>query len=68
MAEQTDKNEARLTIKPCGELGLWIYVDGKLADLIHYSDLLKCGLEEETKELIEEIYDAYKPQLAGGEE
>lgn len=37
--QETAKKEARLTTKPCGELGIWIYVDGELMDLIHYSDL-----------------------------
>ena len=61
MAEKTDKNQARLTIEPCGELGLWIYIDGKLMDLIHYSDLKNAlNLNQKTKDAIQEIYDDFQ--------
>ena len=56
----TDTNEARLTIEPCGQLGLWIYIDGELMDLIHYSDLKQCDLKDETIEGIQMIYDEYR--------
>lgn len=59
---KTAKTEARLTTEPCGDLGIWIYVDGELMDLIHYSDLkhsLAFGepiLKQKTIDAIDKIY------------
>ena len=56
---ETAKPEARLTTKPCGQLGLWIYIDGKLMDIIHYSDLQHV-VNNKTFDAITRIYDEYK--------
>lgn len=59
MADNTEP-KARLQIKQCGELGLWIRIDGEIVDLIHFSDLksLRC-IKESTKKAIEQIYTDY---------
>lgn len=59
MADKTDKPEARLTTEPCGELGIWIYIDGELMDLIHYADL-KHAVDQKTKDGIQMIYDDFR--------
>ena len=51
-------SESRVELKPCGKLGVWIYIDGKVMDLFHLSDLQKIfGIKLETKDAIEQIYD-----------
>jgi|TARA_R110000823_G_C15889995_1_gene495922 hypothetical protein len=51
-------SEPRIELKSCGRLGIWIYIDGKVIDLIHYSDLQKInGINQETIDAIEQIYD-----------
>jgi hypothetical protein len=51
-------SESRMELKPCGRLGIWVYIDGELMDLFHYSDLQKMfGLKQETIDAIEQIYD-----------
>jgi hypothetical protein len=53
-----DGDKARLTFKPCGRLGVWIYFDGEVIDLFHLSDLNKMfGIKQKTKDAIELIYD-----------
>jgi hypothetical protein len=50
--------KSRVKLEECGKLGIWIYIDDKLMDLIHLSDLQKVvGLKESTKDAIESIYD-----------
>ena len=49
---------SRITIENCGEVGLWIYFDGQVIDLIHLSDLQKTmGLKQKTIDAIEQVYD-----------
>lgn len=49
--------EPRVELKPCGVLGIWIYIDGEVKDLFHLSDLQKMiGLKQETIDAIEQIY------------
>jgi len=56
MADKTEPI-ARLTIEPCGELGLYIRIDGKLMDIIHYSDIERMpNISRETKDAIDRIY------------
>tara|TARA_R110000824_G_C14833434_1_gene638137 strand:- start:402 stop:587 length:186 start_codon:yes stop_codon:yes gene_type:complete len=51
-------SEPRIRLEPLGELGVWVYIDGKLMDLFHYSDLQRMfGIKQETKDAIEQIYD-----------
>jgi hypothetical protein len=51
-------SESRVELKPCGKLGVWIYIDGKVMDLFHLSDLQKMfGIKQETKNAIEQIYE-----------
>jgi len=51
-------SESRVIFKPCGKLGVWVYIDGKVMDLFHLSDLQKMwGIKKETKDAIEQIYD-----------
>jgi hypothetical protein len=51
-------SEPRIQLKPCGRLGIWIYIDGKVMDLFHYSDLQKMnGINQETIDAIEQIYN-----------
>ncbi len=71
---ETAETEARLTTEPCGELGIWIYIDGKLMDLIHYSDLLYSSahghsiVNSETRKAIQAIYDDITLKAIAGEE
>jgi hypothetical protein len=65
--QQTANTEARLTTEPCGQLGIWIYVDGKLMDLIHYSDLLH-ACKPETRQAIKAIYADIQSEKLGEEE
>ncbi len=56
MADKTEP-VARLTIEPCGELGLCIRIDGKIMDIIHYSDIERMpNVNQETKDAIDTIY------------
>ena len=58
--------ESRVELKPCGTLGVWVYIDGKVMDLFHLSDLQKMfGIKQETKDAIEQIY---QDTIAEGEE
>ena len=51
-------SKSRVQFKPCGKLGVWVYIDGKVMDLFHLSDLQKMwGIKKETKDAIEQIYD-----------
>jgi hypothetical protein len=51
-------SEPRIRLEPLGEVGVWVYIDGKLMDLFHYSDLQRMsGIEQETIDAIERIYD-----------
>ena len=51
-------SESRVELKPCGKLGVWVYIDGKVMDLFHLSDLQRMfGIKQETKDAIEQIYD-----------
>ena len=51
-------SESRVELKPCGKLGVWIYIDGKVMDLFHLSDFQKMfGIKQETKDAIEQIYE-----------
>jgi len=57
MADKTEP-VARLTVEPCGELGLWIRIDGKHMDIIHYSDIERMpNINQETKDAINKIYE-----------
>jgi len=47
-------SEPRVQLKPCGRLSIWIYIDGKVMDIFHLSDL---GINQETIDAIERIYD-----------
>jgi len=58
-------SESRLRLESCGKLGVWIYIDDKLMDLFHLSDLKKMiGIKQETIDAIEQIYS----DLIGEEE
>jgi len=51
-------SEPRVQLKPCGTLGIWIYIDGEVMDIFHLSDLQKMiGIKQETIDAIEQIYD-----------
>jgi hypothetical protein len=51
-------SEPRIRLESFGELGVWVYIDGKLMDLFHYSDLQRMfGIKQETIDAIERIYD-----------
>jgi len=51
-------SEPRVQLKPCGRLSIWIYIDGKVMDLFHLSDLQKMiGINQKTIDAIEQIYD-----------
>lgn len=53
-------SEPRVRLEPCGRLGLWIYIDGKVMDLIYYSNLQKInGIKQETIDAIEQIYEDF---------
>jgi len=63
MGDHTKEDEARLKTEPCGELGIWIYIDGKIADLIHFSDLMGV-VNDETRQKIDAIYeDCFKARM-----
>jgi len=51
-------SESRIKLEQCGRLGIWIYFDGELIDLIHLSDLQKgFGVNQKTKDAIDQIYN-----------
>jgi hypothetical protein len=51
-------SEGRIELRPCGRLAFWVYIDGKLMDLVHYSEVQKIvGLKQKTIDAIEQIYD-----------
>ena len=51
-------SEPRIRLEPLGNLGVWVYIDDKLMDLFHYSDLQRMfGIKQETKDAIQQIYD-----------
>ena len=63
---KTANTEARLTTEPCVKLGIWIIVDGKVTDIIHYSDLRDARrggepiVNQETIDAIDEIYADFR--------
>lgn len=51
-------SESRVRLESCGTLGIYVYIDDKLMDLIHLSDLLSMlGLNQKSKDAIEQIYN-----------
>jgi len=51
-------SEPRVQLKPCGSLGIYVYIDDKLMDIFHLSDLQKMmGLNQKTIDAIEQIYN-----------
>lgn len=58
-------SDSRLRFESCGKLGVWIYIDDKLMDIFHLSDLQKMiGIKQTTIDAIEQIYN----DLIGEEE
>ncbi|GAG67810.1 unnamed protein product [marine sediment metagenome] len=56
--ETKTKPTARLRIEPMGNLGLWIYIDDELTDLIMLNELKKLfGLNQKTIDGINQIYN-----------
>ena len=59
-------SESRVRLETCGRLSIWVYIDNKLVDLFHLSDLQKMmGIKQETIDAIEQIY---KDIIEEGEE
>lgn len=68
METNTDE-QARLRIEPDGELMFWLYIDGKITDLIMLSELRTIkGISQDTIHGIDQIYDDLKQAKESEEE
>ena len=69
MADKTEP-VARMTFEQFGTVGLWVIIDGKYMDIIHYSDIESLpDLKQETKDAIDGIYsDAIAARAAADEQ
>lgn len=68
MADKTEP-VGRMTFEQFGTVGLWVIIDGKYMDIIHYSDIEAMpDLQQKTKDAIDGIYqDAIRARAEEGE-